>query len=152
MATAIEQLTIEWPFVSSSIANCTQYVESNYHTTPAYRMLKWCTENILGWQTMYVDDEMIIIPDLLLRICQENTPISTIKVQSWAAWHGYDKEPTVKDDMLHFDCATLGQHWIYSDVRLPVILLDGYLVDGRHRLYKAYKDEVESIECYSLSS
>ncbi|GCE32083.1 hypothetical protein KDA_75670 [Dictyobacter alpinus] len=88
-------------------------------------------------------------------IQKANKPVGSLRVASAARVYGLDRPQTEESAVAVDETRGMSET---IDTRVPVILalLKGasspILIDGLHRLYKAYREGKETLPCYALTS
>lgn len=94
-----------------------------------------------------------------------------VKLQFIIGWEGYDAEDVnvealaikkgmdtlleERDGFLIFEDAVIEKSHVQKDLDLensPIILVDGNVVDGHHRLYKAFKSGLKTLKAHILTA
>ncbi|HJE03850.1 MAG TPA: hypothetical protein K8U92_08240 [Aliarcobacter thereius] len=94
--------------------------------------------NIHIWD---VDNIILLTKDLE----EEEIPLSSIKELDETYWYDIDNSPT---------CRSVAEHMILvqeADLKYPIIICpEGKIIDGMHRVVKAYLNNQKSIFSYRL--
>ena len=85
---------------------------------------------------------------------QDDRDPELVNVETLATACGFDFRPTREEDgYLFFSSAVISHEHSLQDLDLekPLIFADGKLIDGHHRLYRAFMLGVETLQAHTLT-
>lgn len=98
----------------------------------------------------YLDHDIV---ELQFEIEWEGHATESVDVERLAIQCGYDKRPhTIEDGFEYYSNSIVELSHVQKDLDLgnPIILVKGQVVDGHHRLYRAFLLGADTLPAYCL--